>query len=197
MFSSTILLAQKKTNDCPEFNGNHLFMISPKVFNNIQLEIISRAHMWNMVGVDKGSAELTGLWGSTRQKKTSCMITVEIQHVVKVHGWWEDWPTGIVLQRQSVWNVCGQWWRGHDASPRSIQEPTPVFVPCCTWRWPSHMPSRSHYSDCPLWQKLKVPANREMSKHREPTDSFVFLSDLLQCQRTTVITATKELERGL
>lgn len=131
------------------------------------------------------------------KKKTSCMITVEIQHVVKVHGRWEDWPTGIVLQRQSVWNVCGQWWRGHDASPRSIQEPTPVFVPCCTWRWPSHMPSRSHYSDCPLWQKLKVPANREMSKHREPTDSFVFLSDLLQCQRTTVITATKELERGL
>lgn len=36
-----------------------------------------------------------------------------------------------------------------------------------------------------------------MSKHREPTDSFVFLSDLLQSQRTTVITATKELERGL
>lgn len=71
--------------------------------------------------------------------------------------------TGIVLQRQSVWNVCGQWWQGHDASPRSIQEPTRVYVPCCTWSWPSHTPSRSHYSDCPLWQKLKVPAKKERS----------------------------------
>lgn len=109
----------------------------------------------------KGCGETPAKW-----EPLHCMI-VEIQHevVTSIHWWRGRWPTGIVLQHQSVWNVCGQWWRGHDASPRSIQGPTRVFVLCCTWSWPSHMPSRSHYSDCPLWQKLKVPAKREMTKH--------------------------------
>lgn len=101
---------------------------------------------------------------------TWCVLTKQyffkqVGATASFNWWWESWLTGIVLQRQSVWNVCGQWWQGHDASPRSIQELTPVFVPCCTWSWPSHMPSRSHYSDCPLWQKLKVPAKRKTTKH--------------------------------
>lgn len=104
--------------------------------------------------------------------KTKLQITTS-HHSKKRHRWWESLLTGIVLQRQSVWNVCGQWWRGHDASPRSIQEPTPAFAPCCTWSWPSRMPSRSHYSDYPLWQKLKVPAKETwLSTYRNIKDIY-------------------------
>lgn len=125
--------------------------------------MIQMFHIWNMTGVN-GLFEFIWQGGGEHQTK-NCWVPPKLPNILEIqaHWWWENCPTGIVLRRQSVWNVCGQWWRGHDASPRSIQEPTLVFVPCCTWSWPSHMPNRSHYFDCPLWQKLKVPAKREMA----------------------------------